>query len=600
MKISKKKFLSIIIVIILICIIIATYFTGLIIIPRSTKLSVTPSNFVIESGSNLVFTARLESDNFVLTGKPLYWSASEGSFDKTVGEMVTYIAPTVVENKTVTITVSFQGDREYQGVKVTVTGIIYPRKAVKTTLTVNPPNFEIEVGKSISLTATLLPLSASPELISWSLEGPGDLSARVGTSTTYTAPKEISEKTTVKIIVNFPGTSEYQSSTFVCEGIIHPAGVILKKSTTLTIEPTMSTLRPSEKIVLSATLKDSEGNILPDKLLIWELEGPGDLSTRVGVSTTYTAPKEISERITVKVTVKFEGDEYYSSSNMIAIIEIIPVSVKLEEIVYVLTFDEMSLRKVRIEGPIKIHNIEVTKVIAENVDIKGFNLSRIGLSSSTAEIPSVELYLTSLMAYSRELGKTLTIQGNEKVSYTYETLTLEKGTIKLIRLSAEKTSLKEVKMIGEYIGGSEPYVPSIINTPEAELLEGYSFTASSYNELVEKVHLFTLGKGIVKDITIVHPITYHLDRVRNSYTFQSKWTARASNSTFINAQAYIIYINFKVLNLGPLIFTGEDMPYLMGMEKGYGGTITDGSIHVVYATLDQMFFEKIVIDIVLT
>ncbi|MEM2174891.1 MAG: hypothetical protein QXI58_04635, partial [Candidatus Micrarchaeia archaeon] len=78
--------LIIFIILVVVTVVGALFTIGLITIPRSTEIIVTPSNFVIESGKTIILTARLQSDSFILTGKTIYWSASEGSFDRTVGE----------------------------------------------------------------------------------------------------------------------------------------------------------------------------------------------------------------------------------------------------------------------------------------------------------------------------------------------------------------------------------------------------------------------------------------------------------------------------------------------------------------------------------
>ncbi|MEM3067007.1 MAG: hypothetical protein QXI81_06730, partial [Nitrososphaerota archaeon] len=220
----------------------AMFFTGLIVIPRSTQLNVTPSEFELESGKSITLIATLTSDSFILSGKELKWSVTDGSLDKAIGEMVVYTAPVVSEIKQVTITVSFAGDKDYWGCSTKVTATILPAGVSKTSIVISPSSFEVESGKSITLTATLEPPSAPSEQIEWVLEGPGTISPVKGPSVTYTAP-EVTAKTTIKITAKFLGTSGYLSSTSEpCYGTILPKGTIAKKATILSISPTSASI----------------------------------------------------------------------------------------------------------------------------------------------------------------------------------------------------------------------------------------------------------------------------------------------------------------------------------------------------------------------
>lgn len=602
MKISSKKRVVLLIILTILVVVVmvsALFITGLITIPRSTEIIVTPSSFVIESGKTITLTARLQSDSFILTGKTIYWSASEGSFDRTVGETVTYTAPNVLENKTLTITVSFPGDKDYQGSKKIITGIIMPRKAITTVLIINPSTFEVEAGKTFTLNAILTPFSAPSDIISWSLEGPGLLSSTSGSITNYIAPQEIKEKTSVKIIAVFPGTSEYLKSTAESIGTIHPIGVISKKATIIVVDPPMFRISSGGNIELSATLKDSEGNIITNRPFSWILEGPGTLSSTTGVKTTYVAPSDVKEKLTIKITVIFEGDENYAPSKSIIIGEVEPLKIKIEEIAYTLTFGEAILKDVKIEGPMSLYGVEVVRISAGSITIKTFSLSRLGLTALTVQMSGAQWYVTELTAYSPELKETFILKGGDKISTSYNTLTLEKGLSSILKLVAELVEFEDVEVLGEYVGGEEPYIPTIMNVPIGKLTEGYSITKSSWKELTEKVHLFTFGRAEIKDFSLYHPAKYYLDRVRNTFTFENRWVIRASEGIFINGTAYPIFINFKAFNLGPFIFSGEDLPFLMGMERGEGGPISEGVIHVVYGKVEKIIVKESVMDIIL-
>jgi len=79
----------------------------------STTLSISPSNFTLNSGGSITLTATLTSDGTALANKSITWSASTGTLSATSGTTnssgqatVTYTAPTVTTPTTVTAEVS--------------------------------------------------------------------------------------------------------------------------------------------------------------------------------------------------------------------------------------------------------------------------------------------------------------------------------------------------------------------------------------------------------------------------------------------------------------------------------------------------------------
>ncbi|MEM2704761.1 MAG: hypothetical protein QXR45_16570 [Candidatus Bathyarchaeia archaeon] len=597
MRTRTKILLSMLIVILVVIVIGAAFITGLITIPRSTKLVVNPSTFIVESGGSIILSARLESDTFILSGKTITWSASDGTFDKNIGEMVTYKAPTVTENKTITITVSFPGDREYYGTSTIITGIVIPKKKVSTTLTISPSMFELPPGGKITLTAILSPTGAPSDIISWSLEGPGRITPTTGTTITYEAPSEVKEKMTVKIVATFPGTDEYSPSVYTCIGEIVP---IAKIPTVLTVSPENFKINVGERIVLTATLKDNVDNILTDKILTWKLEGPGRLSSTTGTSIEYIAPEEVSEEVEVKIIISFAGDEKYGMSSTIVIGKVVPTAIVVEE-EYAMTFDRAQVKNLRIEGPLTLAGRSVVRITADVIDFVNFNVTRVGMSAESVGITSVEIYATILKAYSPELGKTIEVTGEEKVSLgPYDTISLEKATIRFIQASAKSGYLVKVKVIGEYVGGSEPYIPVLVHSPNVELSEGYALLGPySYSVLKNAVLSFKVGKGVITNLALIHPVQYSLDRESNKVYFVSKWAATASKASLENAFSYCIYLTFNAYGVMKMTFTGEDNPEMFhGANVGYGGTVTDASIHVVYAEISKLSVEDFTLKIV--
>lgn len=599
MPTRRKILISVLIVAVVALSIVGAFFTGLITIPRSTNLTISPSSFVVESGESVMFNALLKSDSFVLTGKLIKWSASDGTLDKNTGESVLFTAPIVTEEKSITITASFDGDSNYLGSSATVTGKVIPRKAVKTELSIAPSTFELESNGVITLKATLSPSSAPSELITWILDGPGTLSSTVGSTVTYKAP-EVKERTIVTITAKFPGSPEYSESTATCSGVIQPVGMTVRKATVLNIKPGSFTLKPNQEITITATLQDSEGNLVTNKLIIWSIEGPGTLSSLQGPSVTYVAPEKVEEKITVKITARFEGDNDYIGSTATIIGEIVPAAVAVRD-EYFLTFEKGTLNNVKIDGPVVIEGRKVIRIVADNMESKNTNLSRIGLMASYTKMTNLEMYATSINAYLTESGQTLKITGEEPFSPTsYETISLENAEVYLVKLTAKTIELKDIKVVTEHVGGAEPYIPSIIYSPKISITEGYELTGpETFNELKNAVQLMKMGKLEASDLVLAHPSEYSLDRGKNTFTSVDKWMARASLATFEDiSKGYVIFITFNAYGAMIVTLSGEDNPNLpYSANKGTSGIVYDGSVHLVYAEIGKMMAENFILEI---
>lgn len=598
MRIRRKILVSIIVAIIIAGLAVS-YFVGLITIPRSTNLTINPSDFVVESGSSVMLSAQLKSDSFILTGKPIKWSASDGSFDKTTGESVLFTAPLVTEEKTITITASFAGDSNYLSSSVTITGKVIPRKAIETVLSISPSTFELESNGVITLKAILSPSSAPNDLITWILDGPGMLSSTVGPSVTYRAP-EVKERTTVTITAKFPGSQEYSESTATCSGAVLPVGTSVRKVTILNVNPSSFTLKPSEEVTITASLQDSEGNTITNKLIAWNLEGPGKLSSVQGTSVNYVAPDDVKEKITVKITVTFNGDDEYIGSTAIVTGEIIPVSVTVRE-EYLLTFEKGSFSNVKIDGPVVIDGRKVVRIIADNIVSENTNLSRIGLMASYTKMTNIEMYITSITARIPESGQTLKITSVEPFSpASYDAIILENVELYVVKLVAKTIELEGIKVVTEHVGGAEPYVPSIIYSPKISITEGYELTGpETFNELKNAVQLMKMGKLEATDLVLAHPAEYHLDRGKNTFTSIDKWLARASLATFEDiSKGYVIFITFNAYGAMIVTLSGEDNPNLpYSANKGTSGIVYDGSVHLVYAEIGKMTAENFILEI---
>jgi len=88
--------------------------------PTATTLSISPSSFALDSGDGTTLTATLKSCGAALSNKSITWSVATGTLSASSAmtnasgqATVTYTAPTIVAQTTVTITASFAGDIQY-------------------------------------------------------------------------------------------------------------------------------------------------------------------------------------------------------------------------------------------------------------------------------------------------------------------------------------------------------------------------------------------------------------------------------------------------------------------------------------------------------
>ncbi|MEM3807985.1 MAG: hypothetical protein QW413_05280 [Nitrososphaerota archaeon] len=598
---SKKKILIIAVAVIVVVLIVGVFSVIYLptILPRATTLTVSPSTFTLSSGESIALVASLTSDGLTLTGSSITWKSDIGTFDKSVGSSVIYKAPSVDSETTVTITVEFPGEGPYQPSKATITGKIIPSAAKSTSLIIVPSSFELRSGEKIVLKVEISPKDAPVDLVKWSIEGGGSLEPSTGVSVTYIAPN-VDKETGIRIVAEFPGTKEYGRSTAEALGKVLPAGGAVRTATVLTVTPSSFTVSAGGEVKLTAELRDIEGETLADKPIQWRLEGLGTLSSSTGTSIIYKAPSDVKEETNVKIRVEFAGDENYlpSYTEVSGKITIMPT---ITEYAYQMIFEKAVFRNVKIEGPISMLGTMVTKVTGEVVEIDKLTLNPMGLKSESAAFQSVEFYTIKLSGLSSELGQKLDVTGEQQISITRDTLSLENGQVDLLHLTANVVELNKPELIGKHVGGAEPYIPVVVTAHTVVLKERYFLDGpKSYEELENMVNKMTAGRVEASDFTFTYPVTYSLDRGANSYSYKGVWTLSSSKLTGQNILIYLIYFQAKY---GGFIVkgTGEDTASTIiphGFNAGYESPpLPDAETHAVYFSADNLTLEKLVLQI---
>lgn len=300
----------------------------------STTLTLSPSDFQVESGDSVSFTATLTSEGDPISGKDIVFTTTWGTFSPISGTVetdqngqatITYNAPSIsTDNQSVSVTATFIGDLSYGSSSDSASGNIQGSLFSSTTLALSPSSFTVESENSVSLTAKLTSkgTALSGKTITFStINGTvdpitGKTNSDGEAEVTYTAPSfSVSESVTVK--ATFVGDLDYKSSSAEASGTIESAELF--SSTSLELSPSTFEVGSENSISLTAILT-SEGSLLENKTITFttpDLTGPigTDTTNSEGKATvTYTAPSIAIDEIPVVITATFAGDMNYQTS----------------------------------------------------------------------------------------------------------------------------------------------------------------------------------------------------------------------------------------------------------------------------------------------
>ena len=245
----------------------------------STEMGISPSTFTLSSGDSITLTATLTSGGVPLVGKPITFAATLGvilpsGITDSMGQVsVTYTAPVVGVQTSVTVTASFAGDIGYEASSASSSGTIEVGVIRKSTsLALSPSSFTISPENSITITATLTsdgtPLAGKTISFSTTV---GSVSPNAGTSNsegkvsvTYTAPR-VSVRTSTTVVAAFAGDTEYQASSANASGTIEVEPVLPAVTAIVTVGAAFSIPETIEDDVtdFAVTIPQEIRNLLP-------------------------------------------------------------------------------------------------------------------------------------------------------------------------------------------------------------------------------------------------------------------------------------------------------------------------------------------------
>jgi hypothetical protein len=150
-------------------------------------------------------------------------------------------------------------------------------------LTISPPSLTITTGSTPAGFTANLTGSSSP--ISWSLAGPGSISATSGSTTSYTPPANLAAATTATLTATAGSLTANATIT-----INVPAINLTVSPSTLTVPAGLTST------LFTATLTGSSNAIS------WSLSGPGSITSTTGTTTSYTPPNSVTATANATLT----------------------------------------------------------------------------------------------------------------------------------------------------------------------------------------------------------------------------------------------------------------------------------------------------------
>jgi hypothetical protein len=315
---------------------------------------------------------------------------------------------------------------------------------------------------------------------------------------------------------------------------------------------------------------------------------------------TYSAP-EVNQNTTVRITASFEGTQDFLESIAGSQGAITPEAVVMEY-EYEMTFEKMVISNAKLEGPFAMLGTSVTRITGTTVDTSKLSLSPLGLNITDVVFQDLEIYATYLNAFSPELGKGLEYDGVDKVSISMASITLENGEASFLELISTNAELTEAELTGKYVGGSEPYMPVILNTSSTVLKKYLATGPVTYGELVDKAWNLTITTIEASDFSFTSPLEYSLNRQTNEYSYKGKWTMSSSKVTGANALLDLIYFRSPY---GGIVVqgTGEERPrdvltiWGITFYVGSESPPIDAEAHVIHFKADRLLLENMLLQI---
>jgi len=259
-------------------------------------------------------------------------------------------------------------------------------------------------------------------------------------------------------------------------------------------------------------------------------------------------------------------------------------------------------------GSVRVGNLTVVTLKVKQVVFEDLNMPVLGLTSRRAVLNCSELGLTYL---SGEVdGRAVDLESLREV-VGRKSFVVTDGVMFSTKLSSTEARFVGLTVLGEYVGGDEPYMPVIILGRDIALSSGYSLEApKTYKELADKVMELKTGRMDAKNFSIIKPASYQLDRASKKYQYSPRLLINSSMVSGENVTFYSIYyrVVLRISTLGEYVVeaTGDvDISRVVlhlwfGQAIGgmYCHLIITGNVHAVYLEVEDFVVKDLLISLI--
>ncbi len=304
--------------------------------PNTVTIAVDPTIASVQTGHTQTVTATVQNDSqnkgvtWILSGAGCR-GTSCGTLSATSsasGTPVTYTAPARIPSPA-TVILTAESVADLSKAASTTISLTSPPPPATIAVSVNPSAASVQVGKTQSLTATVLNDSQNKG-VKWTLSGSGCAGATCGTlsatstpsgvNVVYAAPSVVPSDATVNLTAQ-----SVADSTQTAAATITVSSAPQTQSIAVAINPTTVLVQTGKTTSITATVENDTSH----KGLKWELSGAGcsgpscgKLSTATTISgapVIYTAPNSVPSPAVVTVRARSAADTGKFASATIAI-----------------------------------------------------------------------------------------------------------------------------------------------------------------------------------------------------------------------------------------------------------------------------------------
>ena len=217
-------------------------------------------------------------------------------------------------------------------------------------------------------------------------------------------------------------------------------------------------------------------------------------------------------------------------------------------------------------------------------------------------VSDLTLYTTYAKFYTSGGSGATVITGTQNINQgPIATARYTNCTFYVARMQGSEANFSNVVSVGQYVGGSEPYVPSIITGPTVGMSYSYSVTGpTSWGDLNDMVSNVTTGVLTLSQFDMVHPVSYSINMQAKTYSATDMWSLSASDAKATNVQAFTLYFSATGGEQVTVTAFGDQnpnniIPFDMNVGSSFNGY--NMAVQPVYFAAQQLSLGSFVLSI---